>query len=332
MTTHDTQSRLCLIGGTGRCGTTILKRIFQAHPQVAKIPEWRFAVDPDGLLDFYTTFKHHWSPHLFDVRLKRLHRLLIDTGKPNFINKYFRLILRRLHIEQKLPFKAVPRYSDISITPYAHNYLSFVNTLIDTLSQFKFQGTWIGSTQFEKNVIYHHSNFNVNDLQSIFSDFLNQLIQDVLQLQKADYLVEDNTWNILWFDQILELMPETKLVHIYRDPRDVVASFVKMVWAPSDPEQAALFYQDIVNEWWNVRAKVPEKSFYEIALETLVENPEKTLRSLCEFWEIPWHDALLSIDLSRSHAGRYKKDFSPSEINAIETILEEPLKKMGYNS
>ena len=93
---------ICLIGGTGRCGTTILKQIFQAHPEVAKIPEWRFAVDPDGILDFYSSLSQNWSPHLFDVKLKRLYKLLQQTGQQNIPAKYFRLLLRRLHIEHRI--------------------------------------------------------------------------------------------------------------------------------------------------------------------------------------------------------------------------------------
>lgn len=329
--TPQHQNNLCLIGGTGRCGTTILKRIFQAHPDVAKIPEWRFAVDPDGILDFYSTMQSNWSPHLLDVRLKRLHQLLLDTGKPNLLNKYVRLILRRLHIEQKLPFKAVPRYSDISITPYSPNFRLFVDELIKNLSAFKFKGTWIGSPQFEKNLIYHHERFELNQLQNSLSDFLNQIIKDVLDHQNARYLVEDNTWNILWYDQILELLPETKLVYIYRDPRDVVASFVKMVWAPSDPEQAALFYRDIINHWSKIKSKVPKYSFQEISLESLVKAPQNELEKLCKFYGIPWHDALLSIDLSKSNSGRYLKEFNHAQISAIESILSDQLQQLGYN-
>ncbi len=323
---------ICLIGGTGRCGTTILKRIFQAHPEVAKIPEWRFAVDPDGIMDFYSTFSHTWSPHLFDVKLKRLNRLLLQTGKQNVLAKYFRLFLRRLHVEQHIPFKVVPRYADFGIIPYCPNYKNLVRELMDALSEFRFQGAWIGSDIFEKNEMCYHNQFQDHELKKILSKFLEDVIQDVLQTQQTNHFVEDNTWNILWFDQILELLPDAKLVHIYRDPRDVVASFVKMVWAPSNPEQAAIFYRDLMESWWKVRSRVPQKQYMEISLESIVAEPEIQIRKIAEFWNIPFHKALLQTDLSRSHSGRYKKDFTASQISKVEDILSDVLNKLGYTS
>mgnify|MGYP002180729558 CR=1 FL=1 len=54
--------KICLIGGSGRSGTTILRRTFSRHPALSEVPELRFLVDPDGLVDFYVPLRHGSFP------------------------------------------------------------------------------------------------------------------------------------------------------------------------------------------------------------------------------------------------------------------------------
>jgi hypothetical protein len=156
------------------------------------------------------------------------------------------------------------------------------------------------------------------------------VIQSTLDAQDKKVYVEDNTWNILWFHRMLDLLPNARLIHIYRDPRDVICSFMKQTWTPSDPVKAALFYKGIMEAWWGIRKQLPKASYKEIALEALVKNPEKTLKEACDFWNIPWSESLLKTDLSHSHSGRWKKDLSSSELREIHEILSDQIKALGY--
>jgi hypothetical protein len=167
-------------------------------------------------------------------------------------------------------------------------------------------------------------------LAGILGEFLRGVIDDVLEHRGGRLYLEKNTWNILWFDRILELLPEARLVHIYRDPRDVVASFTKQRWMPSEPTQSAVICRDLLERWWDVRRKLPSHSFMEVSLEALTKEPESVLRDICGFWDLRWHSALLETDLSGAHAGRWKKDFNLDEQRAVQTILLGPLEAMGY--
>jgi hypothetical protein len=325
-----TSHNICLIGGTGRCGTTILKKIFHEHPQVAHIPEWRITLDPDGLIDFYMTLSEGWSPYLFDIKLKRLQKLLQDAGRSSAVWNPYRLVLKKFKIQKIFPFHLSPRYSDFSIKKVCPEYSSLVKELTENLKKFEYRGDWTGQRFFTKRTIQYAPPWGKDDLADVLGRFLGQVIQNMLDKQGKQIFVEDNTWNILWFDKFLELMPQAKLIHIYRDPRDVVASFTKQTWTPTDPSRAALFYNGIMERWWEIHKHLPKKSYMEISLENLVQAPEAVTKEICRFWNIPWHNSLLKTDLSRSHSGRWKKDLNPDDQDRIQTILSDTMDKLGY--
>lgn len=318
----------CLIGGTGRSGTSILRQIFTGHPEVATAPEWRFAIDPDGLLDFHCGVTQGWSPYVYDLRVKRLEALLRAVAHDSPWRRFYRAA-RRL-TERRGPFKLEPRYLGIRAADHCPSFDQLADDLLRKLVAFRYAGSWTGMRQFEKAEMLYAPPPDRAAIERLLGDFMRQVAACVLEHRGARHYVEKNTWNILWFDRLLELLPEGRLVHIHRDPRDVVASYTKQAWTPSDPALAARMYADIVRRWWDIRARVPEGTFIEIALESLVRDPRSALDEICRFWGIPWHDGLLATDLSRSHTGRWQKELTPDQQRAVHEILAEPLRVMGY--
>ncbi|MBD3306748.1 hypothetical protein GF339_10010 [candidate division KSB3 bacterium] len=320
--------KICLIGGTGRSGTTILNQIFARHPDLADLQEWRFLTDPDGILDFYAACQI-WSPFHYDLRVKRLERLLKRIGKKHPLSTpYF--LLQKFRLLEKLTWIVRPSYVHVCATDYCPNFLRLVDELLERLIAFRYQGYWIGMDVIRTDEIRYAPFPDKAAIAQILRNFLEQVIQDVLDDQHVSHYLEKGTWNILWFDQMLELLPEARLVHIYRDPRDVVASSIRQKWMPSDPLQCARIYKDLIGRWENIRRRVPAERVFEIALESLVAAPEKSLKSICEFWEIPWHETLLEVDLSKSHAGRWKQELTPTAQRDIQSLLQQEVTSMGY--
>jgi len=322
--------RVCLIGGTGRSGTTILRQLFSEHPLVAFVPEWRFTIDPDGLADFYNTFCNSWSPYLFDVRVKRLRKLLRTLGRDRFLVRAYSYAMTRSHVENWIPFRLVPQYAGIGIERRCPHFLQYVDELVEKLIEFSYPGQWNGTRFLEATQLSFSGNRNSRELATILGTFWRNVIRDTCQTQGAEFYVEDNTWNILWFDTLQAILPESKLVHIYRDPRDVVASYTHMRWAPKKALQAARWYKEIIKRWFNVRAKLAEGSFMEVALEDLVAHPRPVLEKISAFWELPWDDSLLHTKLDRSHIGRWKEDITPEELQAVTRELKPELSALGY--
>jgi hypothetical protein len=324
----ESMAQICLIGGSGRSGTTILKTLFSQHPRVAYAPEWRFMVDPDGILDFYESTRSRWTPYLVDARLRRLRRLLDDVASERPASHFVYRVARKTGIHRLLPFKLTPRYADIAASRYAPNFRKLASTLIDDLTAFSFGGTWTGARLLQPARL-HYARIPDRALSDLLGGFFRDVCNDVLEQQAATHFVQDDTWCILWFDRILNLAPEARLVHIYRDPRDVVASYLKQTWAPSDPIQAAHFYKGIMDAWRIVRARLPGHSFREVSLESLVSRPQDVVSELCDFWELPWDEALMQTSLDRSNSGRWKKELDAPIAKEIEILLADELREFG---
>jgi hypothetical protein len=320
---------ICLIGGTGRSGTTILKKIFIKHPTVANIPEWRCLIDPDGLIDFYNTISNGWSPYLYDIKLKRLKKKLIQAGRDGFFKKGLSVI-NDVGFLSRFPYRLAPCYSGLNMVRYCPNYFQIVDKLISDLTDFKYRGQWIGMEMWEKKSLVFKEDIEEKTLAYILGNFYRKIIEDIFDFQKAKNYVEDNTWTILWFDKILNILPEAKLVHIYRDPRDVVSSFLHQSWCPSNLIEATKWYKSIIKRWLKLKNQIAKNAYMEISLESLVAKPKDTIKKICDFWNIEYNSSILNIDLSRSHSGRWKKDLNKDQQNNLEYLLKDELQCFGY--
>ena len=322
--------KTCFIGGTGRCGTSILRTILSRHSRVATLPiEHRLTVDPDGIFDFYRSYTTGWSPYYADARLTRLNNFLEELSSTNPVHKIFRYLFRAIRLAG---FSITPKkYLDVELSHFIPNYSEHVNTLLNELVEFEYTGERLGTGSYSfNNKIQYAPNYSKEQLKKIFQNFIHSFIQDILTHNHKDCFIEDNTWNILFSADLLDLIPNTKIISVIRDPRDVVASLSKQKWMPSNKVQSSKIYNDLIVEWIEIRRNLDKQSWIEVRLEDVVLEPETQIRKICDFIELPWEDNLLEIDLSKSNSGRWKKDFSVEEQRSVIPLLAEHIKSFGY--
>ena len=323
-------ARIIFVGGTGRSGTSIVKEMLARDPAAASLPfEYRFIIDPDGLVDFYTSYAASWSPYMADRRLKRLERFLKGLGEEPATHRFLGSLIRSWNRDGK---KLTPRaYHGWELTQHLPNFEHHVDELMSRLVEFSFPACWVGAESYQaRHQVYHAPPKSRQELAPILGDFIHAVVNDLLNQDGKQYLVEDNTWNVLFARELLELCPGARILHVYRDPRDVVASFSQQRWSPNDKEQAATWYRSMMDRWFAIRRELDPSSFFEIGLEHLVADPESTIRSVCEFAGIAFHPAMLQIDLSHAHTGRWKQEFSKQEQVRVQKILGDIVEKLGY--
>lgn len=308
------------IGGTGRSGTNITKTILYRHLNVASLPfEYRYTIDPHGLIDTYISLKQCWSPFIAHAKIDHMRKFLLSLGRRKTMSWLVGKIIKFFDPTGKciLP----PPYFEWELEKWFPNYYYHANMLIEKLSYFQYRGCWPGENGFKvrNSITFLPWNF---EIELIFRDFLRSMISDLLKKCSKTHFVEDNTWNILFSNELKEILPEAKFIHVIRDPRDVVTSLMKQRWAPSEIHQCIQFYSSIMDKMIQNKKTLSDNSLYEFKLETLVADQNATIEKICNFCCLKFSNDLLEIDLSHANSGRWMKDLSTQDQKILNKKLE----------
>ena len=82
------------------------------------------------------------------------------------------------------------------------------------------------------------------DIQSLCQQFLLLITQRALQNSNKERLAEKTPTNARFFQQIHYLFPQSPLIQVIRDGRDVVCSLLKMDWMDASTNQPLDYTQD----------------------------------------------------------------------------------------
>lgn len=91
---------------------------------------------------------------------------------------------------------------------------------------------------------------------------------------------------------IQQLLPEARFVHLIRDGRDVALSVQSLWFGPATLHDASGWWVERITQARAQAASVP--AYLEIRYEDLVLEPERTLRDVAAFLDLPWDDVMLA--------------------------------------
>jgi len=142
---------------------------------------------------------------------------------------------------------------------------------------------------------------------------------------------------------ILELFPNAKFIHIYRNPREQINSITSKGW--KDFQYSVLAYRRIVTIGQAFGSKVGTKNYLEIKYEDLCDYGVKTANEICNFLDIPasqkWLDFMRQQEIKRTpysdpvtfenEIGKRKTiSFSQEQEVYFEKILGKLTRQLGY--
>ena len=294
-----------------------MKDILAVHPEVATLPfEHRYTVDPRGILPFYSQL-HCWSPYIADYKVKDLISFLQSLA--NVQND----------AESEGEGGKIP-YQAWELSKWIPGYEQHVDQLEQTLSTTSYTASYPGAkydAQHNSMIYYSPTDLVV---PSALHTFLQSCHQSIVDSQDAKIFVEDNTWTCLFAKALLDLLPDSFLIYMVRDPRDVVASMLKQRWTPNTLDNVITYYCDLMNTWLSQRASISKSSYIELRLEDLVLDAGAVLSTLSTTIDISVSDEMRSFDLSLGNVGRYKVEFDAGQINHLNTRLAPYLSEFQY--
>ena len=320
----DLDNKIFFIGGSGRSGTTILRRLLGTQLGVLEIPEWRFLLDPDGLLDFSNGLEKSWTPALYDRKLKRLKSLLCKVqSNSGFINIYRRLIYK-LGLSVVLNRYLDVAYGAVDVNQLCPSFNKHVQEMTSSLVGFSYNSVWTGSHFLENNNMYFLDPIEINKIKKTIGNFYLEIILDALENSGNTFYLEKNTWTPLVFDQLLGILPGAKMIAIFRDPVDVISSMMRQRWSPNEFEKAVYYYKGIMQQWLKVKRVIPPDSFLEISYEQLISNSTGILRGIEEF-------STINIDLpdnfiNNEGIGKGYVAFTNDQLKYISVNLEDEIR------
>lgn len=153
-------------------------------------------------------------------------------------------------------------------------------------------------------------------------------------------------------DRILELFPRARVIHIYRDPRDVTASLLAMDWWTQDSTwRTARYWNKTLRGAREWQRRLGDRHLT-LRFESILENPERQIREVCGFLGLEFDERMIhpqaddrtphvaaetaykrdaSGAVDKSKAGQFESKLSPAQIRAVEVRAGAGLmRRLGY--
>jgi hypothetical protein len=160
--------------------------------------------------------------------------------------------------------------------------------------------------------------------------------------------VEKTPYNEFHTEKIFNWWPDTKCIHIVRDPRDNFTSYQR-----KQPDWTAKVFA------WNwvrsTRAGLANEEKYGpdryllIRFEDLLRDPDAVTHQVADFLDLPWHEALLQPTragdswrgnsmfddrfkaISTDPIGRWKEYLNPYDLGVLQAIARKTMGDMVYD-
>ncbi len=214
---------------------------------------------------------------------------------------------------------------------------------------------------WQETELFRRTGLNWNDVSeevmakcSNGGDFLRIVMEAIAQRQGVLRWADCTPEHLLYMDRIKRTIPDSLVIHIIRDGRDVALSLEKQAWIRpfawdrgKTLEVAALYWDWIVRKGRQFGTALGP-DYVEVRFEDLVLTPRKVLEKLSGFvgqeldydkiervgiGSVRQPNSSFSVELKEedfSPVSRWKASLSAAQLERLEVLLGETLRELGY--
>jgi hypothetical protein len=99
--------------------------------------------------------------------------------------------------------------------------------------------------------------------------------------------------NTVMMEPLAEAFPEARFIHIIRDGRDVALSLMDWRFGQGHVAEAARYWRRRVSSGRGAGQSIGSALYREVRYEALLADPERTVRELCAFIDLPFEPLML---------------------------------------
>ena len=178
-------------------------------------------------------------------------------------------------------------------------------------------------------------------------DYIGKMLSLGMSRQDVAYIGEKDARNIDYLE-ILRNVAGSKIIHIHRDPRDVILSKSRASWSKGK----GWFLNSLVGRIQLLNFKFGCKDCYELSYESLLSDPSLQLKNVCEFLGLRFDSKMLSFqasaksilisdtersfkqknfsDLDRKNFNKWKVELSLFSVFVTECLYFHWMESKGY--
>ena len=196
-------------------------------------------------------------------------------------------------------------------------------------------------------------------LRQVFADLVLSFLERGWRASGKPRVAEKTPSNLLVFPQLHELFPESPLIHVIRDARDVVASRLEHDATGSTPVDRVSLAAIRAQEWvdaMDLRRRLRADTslhghYFEVRYEELVRDPQPVLAEMLGFLgehfdagmldfhrnvgnvtgTEEWSAESVARPIFTSSVGSWQQKLSAAEIGAIADVAGAALQELGYS-